>query len=40
MEGIDMNNIDNVEIDITELSDEELDDIVGGQFSLQRGCVI
>lgn len=33
-----MNNFD--EIDITELSDEELDDIVGGQFSIAAHCVI
>ncbi|MDH6708433.1 hypothetical protein P3T27_005173 [Kitasatospora sp. MAA19] len=33
-----MNNFD--DIDITELSDEELDDIVGGQFSVSASCVI
>ncbi|PBC66235.1 hypothetical protein BX265_8451 [Streptomyces sp. TLI_235] len=33
-----MNNFD--DIDITELSDEELDDIVGGQFAIAAHCVI
>lgn len=33
-----MENFD--DIDISELSDEELDDIVGGQFAIANGCVI
>lgn len=33
-----MENFD--DIDISELSDEELDDIVGGLFAITNGCVI
>lgn len=33
-----MDNFD--DIDISELSDEELDDIVGGQFAITSSCVI